>query len=143
MAKDEGWLSFPRQFSQLSQEVDRLFDEIITRPWGVPRRGPVWNPSIDLCETPESFILEADLPGMKLEDVKVEVQGNDLVLQGERSSEQGQRSGNFHYQERHYGSFMRRLTLPVSVDKDKIRAEFSNGVLRVILPKLEEKKEQS
>jgi HSP20 family protein len=143
MAKDEGWLSFPRQFSQLSQEVDRLFDEIITRPWGAPRREPVWNPSIDLCETPESFILEADLPGMKMEDVKVEVQGNDLVLQGKRSSEQSQRGGNFHCQERHYGSFIRRLTLPVSVNRDKIRAEFNNGVLRIILPKLEEKKEQS
>ncbi len=138
MAKEERWLSFPRQFSQLSQEVDRLFDEIIARPWGVPRRVQVWGPSIDLRETPEGFILEADLPGVKMEDITVEVQGNDLVLQGERSSEQGQRDSSFHYQERHYGTFMRRMTLPVSVDKDKMRAEFSNGVLRVILPKLQE-----
>lgn len=143
MAREERWLSFPRQFSQLSQEVDRLFDEIIHRPWGVSRGVQGWNPSIDLYETSEAFVLEADLPGVKMEDIKVEVQGNELVLQGERSSGQSQRTDCFHCQERYYGRFMRRMTLPASVDKDKIRAEFSEGVLRVILPKLGEKRERS
>ena len=140
MAKEERWLSFPLQ---LSQEVDRLFDEIIHRPWGVTRGVQGWNPSIDLYETPEAFILEADLPGAKMEDIKVEVQGNDLSLQGERSFEKSHATDRFHCQERYSGRFVRRMTLPESVDKDKIRAEFSNGVLRVILPKTRETEKRS
>lgn len=140
MAKEERWLSFPLQ---LSQEVDRLFDEIIHRPWGFTRGLQGWNPSIDLYETPEAFVLEADLPGVKKQDVKVELEGHDLILQGERSSERRHSSGRFHYQERHSGKFVRRMTLPESVDKDKIQAKFSNGVLRVILPKTKEREKQS
>ncbi len=139
MAGEKKWPSVPGQFQRLSDEVDRLFDEIIHRPWGFAKRAPEWNPSLDLCETPEAFILEADLPGVKKEDVKVEVEGQELILRGERSAERGQTSERFHYQERYSGSFMRRMTLPESVDKDKIEAEFRDGVLRVILPKAKRK----
>ncbi|HWO43004.1 MAG TPA: Hsp20/alpha crystallin family protein [Candidatus Eisenbacteria bacterium] len=137
MADEKKWLSVPAQFPKLSEEVDRLFDEIIHRPWGVNRQLAEWNPSIDLYETPEAFILEVDLPGVKKEGVKVEVEGRDLILRGERSFERTQSSERFHYQERHSGSFMRRMTLPQSVDKEKIEAEFRDGVLRVILTKAE------
>ncbi len=78
-----------------------------------------------------------------MEDIKVEVQGNDLNLQGERSFEKSYAADRFHCQERYSGRFVRRMTLPESVDKDKIRAEFSNGVLRVILPKTRETEKRS
>jgi len=105
--KQNDLISFPMH---LPREVERLFDEMIHRPWGFCRDIRGWNPSVDLRETKTTFILEADLPGVRSEDVKVEVQ---------RSS----------------GHFMRRIKLPESVDKDAIQAEFHDGVLRVILPK--------
>ncbi len=140
MAGEKKWLSIPGQFQNLSEQVDRLFDEMIHRPWGGGRPMAGWNPSVDLRETPEAFVLEVDLPGVKKEGVKVELEGQDLILRGERSSELARSGERFHYQERVSGSFMRRMTLPESVDKDKIEAEFKDGVLRVILPKIRKRK---
>ena len=125
-------LSFPMH---LPHEVERLFDEMIHRPWGVCRDVRGWNPSIDVFETEDAFILEADLPGVKPEDVKVEAENGDLVVQGWRTLEQNRRDGQFHTMERSSGSFLRRITLPKKIDKTAIEAQFHDGVLRVILPK--------
>jgi HSP20 family protein len=133
MAKKDSWLSLPLR---LSQEVDRLFDELIYRPWGVNRAAEEeWNPQLDLYETDTAFILEADLPGVKEENVSVAVEDNDLVLQGQRAFERTITQDSFHCHERRSGHFVRRLRLPTSVDPAQIRAEFGNGVLRVTLPK--------
>ncbi len=136
MPKQDKFLSFPLR---LPQELDRLFDEIIHKPWGFSAELQGWNPSVDLYETAEEFVLEADLPGVQDEDVKAEVEGNEIILQGKRSSERTRNVGTFHYQERQAGAFMRRMTLPESVDKDKIEVVFKDGVLRVILPKIRKK----
>ena len=128
-------LSFPLR---LSHEVDRLFDELIHRPWGIAREMQGWNPSIDLYETSEAFILEADLPGVKGEDIKVDVEGKELILQGKRSMEESCSDGRIHYQERSCGDFVRRLALSQSVDKNKMKVEFRDGVLRLFLPKIKQ-----
>lgn len=136
MAKRESWLPLPMQ--QLSQEVDRLFDELIHRRWGGVRSvAEEWTPQLDLYETDSAFILEVDLPGVKKQDVAVEVEDGDLVLQGRRAAERVRTGGSFHYHERRSGQFLRRLRLPASVDREQIRAEFRNGVLRVTLPKMQ------
>ncbi|HMA80108.1 MAG TPA: Hsp20/alpha crystallin family protein, partial [Candidatus Binatia bacterium] len=83
--KQNDLISFPMH---LPREVERLFDEIIHRPWGFCREIRGWNPSVDLYETAEAFILEADLPGVNANDVKVEIENSDLVLQGWRSLEE-------------------------------------------------------
>jgi HSP20 family protein len=134
MAKKDTWLSLPLR---LSQEVDRLFDELIYRPWGSPHRpkGEEWSPELDLYETEDSFILEVDLPGVKEKEVAVEVEQGDLVLRGRRVCERVTEQGNFHRHERREGQFVRRLKLPASVAPDEIRAVFNGGVLRVTLPK--------
>ena len=132
MAKPELWLSIPGK--SLSQEVDRLFDELIYRRWGAPPETQEW-PQLDLCETEEAFLLEADLPGVREKDVAVTIEGRDLVLRGQRVVEQTTTRGNFSRHERRTGQFVRRLPLPVSVDQDQIRAEFQDGVLSVTLPK--------
>lgn len=134
--KQNDLISFPMH---LSHEVERLFDEMIHRPWGFCREIRGWNPSVDLYETPEAFVLEADLPGVKSDDVKVEVDNSDLVLQGWRTLEKSQTDGKFHTMERSSGHFMRRMKLPATVEKDAIQAEFRDGVLRVILPKIKQK----
>lgn len=127
---------FPLPFQHLSQEVDRLFDEMIHRPWGTSRAVADWNPQLDLYETASAFILEADLPGVRKQDVSVTVEDGDLVLQGRRAATRSRSDGSFHYHERHSGQFVRRLRLPTSVNPEQIRADFRNGVLRVTLPKL-------
>lgn len=140
MAKRQNDLiSFPMH---LSHEVERLFDEMIHRPWGFCREVRGWNPSVDLYETTEAVILEADLPGVKSQDVKVEVHNGDLVLQGWRSLEKSQTDGRFHTMERCSGHFMRRIKLPETVDRNAIQAEFRDGVLQVILPKIKQKGDQ-
>ena len=140
MPKQDKPVAFPLR---ISHEVERLFDEIIHRPWGFARELAGWNPSVDLYETPDAFILEADLPGVRGEDVKVEVEGNDLILQGRRALKRTGSDGKFFYQERSFGDFARRMALPESVDKDKISAEFRDGVLRVTLPKIKGKEKKS
>ncbi len=120
---------------QLPEEVDRLFDELIHRPWGVRPVIEDWSPQLDLYETADTFVLEADLPGVKQPDVSVSVEGDDLVLKGSRSFEEVRREGSFYCRERRSGQFVRRLALPASVDQDQIRASFHDGVLRVTLPK--------
>lgn len=135
MARKDSWPSLP---FQLSQEVDRLFDELIYRPWGVPRPSEeVWSPQLDLYETETAFVLEADLPGVKEEDVSVTVENDELVLQGQRAFEQAATRGNFYRSERRSGHFVRRLRLATSIDQKQIRVEFRNGVLRVTLPKVQ------
>jgi HSP20 family protein len=140
MPKEEKDFYFPLR---LPEELERLFDEIIHQPWGICRELLGWNPPIDLFETPEAFVLEADLPGVKEEDVKVAVEGDDLVLQGKRSFRQARNGGKFHCRERFFGEFVRRMRLPESVDKDKLNVEFSNGVLRVTLPKAKKRSKRS
>src|SRR5215510_4116246 len=93
--KAESWLPLP--FKQFSQEVDRLFDELIHRPWGARGPGEEWSPQLDLYETESAFILEADLPGVKKQDVSVAVEDGNLVLQGRRSAEGSRSEGSFHY----------------------------------------------
>ncbi|HJY84079.1 MAG TPA: Hsp20/alpha crystallin family protein [Candidatus Binatia bacterium] len=132
--KAETWLPLP--FTHFSQEVDRLFDELIHRPWGARGTGEDWSPQLDLYETESAFILEADLPGVKKQEVSVAVEDGNLVLQGRRSAEGSRSEGSFHYRERRSGHFVRRLRLPASVDQEQIHADFRNGVLRVTLPKL-------
>ncbi|MBI3245474.1 MAG: Hsp20/alpha crystallin family protein [Deltaproteobacteria bacterium] len=135
MAKKDSWL--PAPFQQFSREVDRLFDELIYRPWGGHRaRELAWTPQLDLYEDATAFVLEADLPGVHENDISVAVENEDLVLQGKRAFERICDEENFHCRERRSGEFVRRLHLPVSVDRQKIRVEFHDGVLRVTLPKM-------
>lgn len=123
-------ISFPMH---LSREVERLFDEIIHRPWGFCRDVRGWNPSLDLYETADAFSLEADLPGVKADDLQIDIENNFVVLRGWRSLDNN-RDGRFHTMERSSGYFMRRMELPESVDQDA-KVEFCEGVLRVIMPK--------
>ena len=135
--KQNDLISFPMH---LPREVERLFDEIIHRPWGFCREMRGWNPSVDLYETADAFILEADLPGVNADDVKVQIENSHLVLQGWRALEKKSEDGQFHTMERSSGHFMRRMKLPESVDKDAIKAEFRDGVLQVIIPKTKERR---
>jgi HSP20 family protein len=116
--------------------VDRLFEELIHRRWGLPSpRGEEWSPQLDIYETEQEFILVVDLPGVEEHEVSVTVENGDLVLQGQRTIEQVGIDHTCYYRERRSGRFVRRLRLPAAVDRDHMGAEFRDGILRVTLPK--------
>jgi|UniRef100_A0A2N9E193 HSP20 family protein len=99
------------------------------------------NTRIDWRETPEAHVFKADLPGLKKEEVKVEVEeGRVLQISGERSKEQEEKNEKWHRVERSSGKFLRRFRLPENAKIDEVKACMENGVLTVTVPKVEEKK---
>jgi HSP20 family protein len=94
-----------------------------------------WSPAVDIQETDYEFILKADLPDVKKEDVKVELEDGVLTVEGERTKEKEEKGKRFHKVERAYGKFVRHFTLPTEVDGPNVKAEFKDGVLNVRLPK--------
>ncbi|CAH1438650.1 unnamed protein product [Lactuca virosa] len=99
------------------------------------------NARIDWKETPEAHIFKADLPGLKKEEVKVEVEeGRVLQISGERSREHEEKNDKWHRVERSSGKFLRRFRLPESAKLEEVKASMENGVLTVTVPKAEEKK---
>jgi HSP20 family protein len=122
-----------------SREVDRFFDAFFGQP---ERTGRRWVPAMDLVEAADHFVLKADLPGLRDEDVKVEVQDGTLTISGERKAEREQNESGWYRIERSFGSFSRSLTLPEHVDASAISAAFNDGVLELRIPKPEERKPQ-
>jgi HSP20 family protein len=120
-----------------SREVDRFFDAFFGQS---DRTGRRWVPAMDLVEADDHFVLKADLPGLREEDVKIEVQDGTLTLSGERKAEHEASQGGWYRIERSFGSFSRSLTLPEHVDASAISASFNDGVLEVRIPKPEERK---
>jgi len=94
----------------------------------------LWYPQIEVSERGNDLVVCADLPGLKKEDVHLEVHDDRLILQGERRNEQTQNEGGLYRSERSYGSFYRAIPLPDGVDPDQVRASFKDGVLEVTVP---------
>jgi HSP20 family protein len=94
-----------------------------------------WNPRVDIQETDAEFLLKADLPDVKKDDVKVEFDEGVLTVEGERKQEKEDKGKRFYKVEREYGKFVRRFILPTEVDAEHTKAEFKDGVLHVHLPK--------
>ncbi|MFM1919726.1 MAG: hypothetical protein RLZZ303_1360 [Candidatus Hydrogenedentota bacterium] len=99
-----------------------------------------WTPAVDLREDKEHYILEADLPGVKREDIDVSVTGNVITIKGKRDGEDWKQGDGFRSIERSYGSYQRSFRIPGGVDASKVEASYENGVLRVSLPKPENAK---
>jgi len=102
-----------------------------------------WAPALDVEETDKEYLVRADLPAIRKEDVKVGIDHGMLTLEGERRHEKEEKGRKFHRVERAYGRFMRRLELPMDVDEKKVAAEFRDGVLNVHLPKARDAKPHS
>jgi HSP20 family protein len=119
-----------------STEFSRLFSSFLDQP--VTSRA--WVPEMDLVEGGDHYLLKADLPGMKQDDVSLEFNDGTLTISGERKIEYERKEKGFFRLERSFGKFSRSLTLPEGVDPDKIDASFNDGVLEVRIPKPEERK---
>lgn len=122
-------LGFGR-LANLQDELDRLFES--------PLRA--WAPVLDVREDKDNFVIRAELPGLKREEIEVSLQDGALVISGERKFEKTEEGVEVHRQERYYGKFQRALTLPEPVAADKVKADYKDGVLTVTLPKTEEAK---
>jgi HSP20 family protein len=126
-----------RELNTLQHEMNRLFGGFFEQPTGqsgalAPARQ--WIPAMDLVETDGAYILRADLPGLKRDDVKIELEQNVLTISGERVAKHEQSTDGYYRIERASGSFARSLTLPSGVDADRIEATFADGVLEVRIP---------
>jgi len=99
-----------------------------------------WAPSVDIIEDEKEWLVKADLPEVKKEDVKVTVENGVLTLTGQRKLEKEEKDKKYHRIERSYGTFLRSFALPDAADGSKVNAEFKDGVLKVHLPKNENAK---
>jgi len=102
-----------------------------------------WSPLVDITEDDKEYLIKADLPEVKKEDVKLTVQDDVMSISGERKYEKEEKGKKYHRVERAYGSFMRSFTLPEDADGSKVSAEYKEGVLKVHLPKSEKAKPKS
>ena len=124
------------------REIEDMFDRY-TKAVGWPRGGQEalassdWSPRVDISETEGEFLINADVPGVDKENVKVSVENGVLTIQGERKTEKEEKGKKFHRVERFTGSFVRRFTVPDNVDPDGIKAVFKDGTLVLHLPKTE------
>lgn len=125
----------------LQQDLNRLFGTFFDSQTGERRPAPRrFVPAVDLVEEDERYVLRADLPGLKQDDVKIEVEDRVLTVSGERSSQSEQRGEGYVRIERASGSFSRSVRLPEGVDAAAIEASFADGVLEVSIPKPEQSK---
>jgi HSP20 family protein len=125
------------------REIEDMFDRY-TRAGGVPRGGGQelartgdWTPRVDIAETDQAFVIKAEVPEVKKDDVKITVDNGILSICGERKQEQEEKGKTFHRVERFYGQFTRSFTLPDNVDEDNITATFKDGMLSLEIPKTE------
>ncbi|HYI96347.1 MAG TPA: Hsp20/alpha crystallin family protein [Bryobacteraceae bacterium] len=115
-------------FRQIQDTLNRFLTEPNSRPW---------TPAVDILETENDLILKMDVPEVELKDVDIRLENHTLTVKGERKFENLADSKAYHRIERSYGSFARTFTLPDTVDTEKVRADYKNGVLSITLPKKE------
>ena len=127
-------------FNALQREMNRMFDRFFGETGMAPfagTEGLAATPRIDVSESEEAVEIAAELPGMSEQDVDVSLTHDVLTIRGEKKQEHEDKQKNYHRIERSYGAFHRAIMLPAEVDAEKVDARFTNGVLRITLPKLQ------
>jgi HSP20 family protein len=119
---------FPAGLRVFQDSLSRLFSEPASRPW---------SPAVDVFETENELVLKADIPEVDPKNVGIQVENGTLTLKGERKFEGQDNGKGFHRIERSYGSFVRAFSLPDTVDAEKIKADYRNGVLTISVAKKE------
>lgn len=128
------------------EPIDRLFDS-----WISPRVGSaagrtrgngaaVYTPPVEILQEKDEIVLRAELPGVKSEDIDITVHETTLTLKGSKKAETDEKREGYSYSERQYGEFLRTFQLPATVESEKVRAEFKDGILKVHMPLAEEAK---
>jgi HSP20 family protein len=134
-----------REMDQLFDRYNRVFRMPSLREEGKKEglTAPEWHPSVDVTESDTEYLIKAEIPEVKKEDVKVSVHERILSISGERKQEKEEKGKKFHRIERSYGSFLRSFTLPMDVDETRVTAECKDGMLYVHVPKAEKAKSKA
>lgn len=121
--------------SEMDRTFDRLFGGLAGRDGGSMMQ--TFAPSLDVTETDTEFVVRAEVPGMEPKDIDITITGQQLVLSGEKKESSERKGENFFHSERRFGSFRRSITLPSTVDVERVAAEHKNGVVHITLKKRE------
>lgn len=124
------------RLTDLRDEIDRLFEAPLQRT----SEFLGWTPAFDVYEEKDNFVVKAELPGMKKEDISVSLHDGNLIISGERKTETKGEGAEVYRAERFFGKFQRSVALPATVAASEVKAEYKDGVLTVTLPKSEEAK---
>lgn len=127
-----------REMMTLREAMDRLFDDAFTRPLSLAGNWSV--PAVDMYQTDNDVVVKAALPGIKADEVQINITGEVLTLKGEVKQSEETREKAYHIREQRWGAFERSIILPTDVVADKAKADFENGILTITLPKAEEVK---
>lgn len=130
------WEPF-KDLLSLQDRMNRLFEESLARGAAKrPEERPAqWSPAVDILETESAIILMAEVPGVDLKDIELQIQDNVLTLRGERTFETNRKKEHYFRVERAYGNFSRSFTLPSMVDQERVEARLKDGILEVRMPK--------
>ena len=131
--RSETWDPFDLM-TDFQNEMNRLFHRSLHKKNGWEK---TFEPEVDLVEEKDTFIVKADLPGIKKEELDIKVEGRVLTLKGERKEEKETKEKNYYASERFYGVFTRMIELPTDVKADQVKAAYKDGVLEITLPKTE------
>jgi len=127
-----------RELSALQDRINRIFNEQLSR--GEPEQaGKAWAPVVDILESDNDLIVRAELPGVKRDDIDVQVTSESLTIRGERKFDEESKDKYLRV-ERAYGPFSRSFSIGVPVQADKVKASYRDGVLEIVVPKAEEVK---
>jgi len=134
--------AFPSGFGDFRREMDRLFDDFgFARPAAASGNWAV--PATEVREDDKNYVIAAEMPGMKKDDIEIDVADGVLSIKAEKKAEEKKEDGNVHYSERRYGVYRRDFRLGENVDLENIKADFTDGVLTLTLPKTEPAKPET
>lgn len=128
-----------KEFESFQNQIKKYFDDFPS--FGLNYENS-FSPRIDISEKDDNIFVEAEIPGVKKDDLKITLQDNILTIKGEKKKEKESKDNNYYRCERSYGSFSRSFTLPSEVNTDKVDAKFNDGMLKIELKKIEQKKAQ-
>jgi HSP20 family protein len=137
-AKENGGTTLA-PLSEFRTEMNRLFDSFFREPFGATSESTglmSWSPSLDVSETGEEVTVRAEIPGADPKDLEISVEGNRLVISGEKKETTEKKEQSIYHRETYYGRFSRQIELPQGVDSEKVDAEYKGGVLMVHLKKV-------
>jgi HSP20 family protein len=132
------WRSGLGPLSELTREMDHFFEDF----WAQPSRAlkpieGVWSPACDVEEKKDHYLVTLEMPGISKDQIKIEALDDQLVVSGERKFERESREGETRYTERRFGTFQRSFALPSGVSAEQVQADYEDGVLRILVPKVQ------
>jgi len=132
------WRPF-RELASMRRDLDRLWEDFFGER-EFPSAEFKWVPPVDVSETKDNVVVKVEVPGMEKKDIEISLTGDVLTIKGEKKQKTEEKDENFLRIETRYGAFARAIRIPISVDAEKVKASYEQGVLKVVLPKKEEVK---